>query len=106
MTLVEGYLGLDKGDLAKVVGMVVASEATGRGIAFQNSIKAIDSPDGQGIRLQPLTRWGVEVWIPEGIQLIVEDDFVNPSIDDPSGTPAVDAVGIAANALRFFPVAE
>ena len=101
MTIVEGYLGLAAGTLAKVVGMVVASEATGRGIAFQNSIKAIDAPSGQGIRLQPLTRWGVEVWIPEGVQLIVEDDFVNPAIDDPSGTPSVDAVGIAANADRF-----
>jgi hypothetical protein len=104
MTLVEGYLGLDKGDLSKVVGMVVASEATGRGIAFQNSIKAIDAPSGQGIRLQPLTRWGVEVWVPEGIQLIVEDDFVNPAVTLDGQTPdEVAAVGIAANAARFFP---
>lgn len=93
MTIIEGYLGLTDGDLSGVVGMVVASEATGRGVAFQNSIKAIDAPSGQGIRLQPLTRWGVEVFIPEGIQLIVEDGFTNPAISD--------TVGIAANTARF-----
>lgn len=102
MTLVEGYLGLAVGTLSKVVGMVVASEATGRGIAFQNSIKAIDAPSGQGIRLQPLTRWGVQVWVPEGIQLIVEDDFVNPTITLDGATPDVfTAIDIAANASRF-----
>jgi len=102
MGLVEAYLGLSAGDLDGIVGMVVASEATGRGVAFQNSIKTIDAPAGQGIRLQPLTRWGVEVFIPKGIRLIVEDTWANPAIDDPSGTPAVAAVGIAANTDRTF----
>ena len=78
MTLVESYLGLAAGDLDGILGMVVASEATGRGVAFQNSIKTIDAPAGQGIRLQPLTRWGVEVFIPEGIRLIVDSNFTNP----------------------------
>jgi len=78
MTLVESYLGLAAGDLDGILGMVVASEATGRGVAFQNSIKTIDAPSGQGIRLQPLTRWGVEVFIPEGIRLIVDSNFTNP----------------------------
>lgn len=97
MTIIEGYLGLDAGDLSGVVGMVVASEATGRGVAFQNSIKAIDAPSGQGIRLQPLTRWGVEVFIPEGIQLIVEDGFTNPAVVGGAVAP----VGIAGNTARF-----
>lgn len=82
MTLVESYLGLAAGDLDGIVGMVVASEATGRGVAFQNSIKTIDAPAGQGIRLQPLTRWGVEVFIPEGIRLIVDSNFTNPVAQD------------------------
>ena len=87
--LVEEYLDLTPGSLANnVLGMVVASEATGRGIAFQNSIKIIDNPRGQGYRLQPLTRWGAECWIPKGIQLLVKEAFVNPAIElDGSGDP-------------------
>jgi hypothetical protein len=93
--LVELYLGLPAGTLAdKVLGLVVASEATGRGIAFQNSIKIIDNPRGQGYRLQPLTRWGVEVFIPAGIKLIVKDDFVNPAVDASKTIEVVDPVGI------------
>jgi hypothetical protein len=93
--LVEEYLGLDAGTLVdNVLGMVVASEATGRGIAFQNSIKIIDNPRGQGYRLQPLTRWGVEVFIPAGIKLIVKDSFVNPAVDTENTPDVVDPVGI------------
>jgi hypothetical protein len=80
MSLVEGYLGLTAGALDGIVGMVVASEATGRGVAFQNSIKVVDSQAGQGFRLQPLTRWGVEVFVPQGIKLIVENTFSNPAV--------------------------
>ena len=77
--LVEAYLGLADGSVAdNILGMVVASEATGRGIAFQNSIKIIDNPRGQGYRLQPLTRWGVECWIPAGVQLLVTASFPDP----------------------------
>ena len=82
MTIVESYLGLDAGDLDGILGMVVASEATGRGVAFANNIKVVDSQAGQGVRLQPLTRWGVEVFIPEGIRLIVDSTFTNPVADD------------------------
>ena len=101
MSLVEDYLGLTRGDLSGIVGMVVAPEATGRGVAFQNSIKVVDSQSGQGFRLQPLTRWGVEVWIPEGIKLIVADDFVNPAIVLDGQTPdSVSALAIQANTNR------
>lgn len=95
--LVEEYLGLAAGTFTdgKYLGMVVASEATGRGVAFMNSIKIIDNPRGQGYRLQPLTRWGVETWIPRGIQLIVASDFANPAVDDSGeGDDVVAPVGI------------
>ena len=94
--LVEEYLGLSEGTLTdgKFLGMVVASEATGRGVAFMNSIKIIDNPRGQGYRLQPLTRWGAECWIPRGIQLIVTDDFDNPAVDASDTVNVVDPVGI------------
>ena len=85
--LVDSYLGLNAGTIAdNIVGIVSASEATGRGIAFQNSIKIIDNPRGQGYRLQPLTRWGAECWIPEGVQLIVKHDFTNPAVEVNSAT--------------------
>ncbi len=87
--LTEEYLGLSAGDLDKVTAIVSASQATGRGIAFQNSVKIIDNPRGQGLRLQPKTRWGVKVWIPEGIQLIVEHDFSNPVVSDETTLEAV-----------------
>ena len=93
--LVEAYLDLAAGTLAdNVLGLVVASEATGRGIAFQNSIKIIDNPRGQGYRLQPLTRWGVEVFIPAGVKLIVKDAFVNPAVDASDTVNVVDPVKI------------
>lgn len=100
MTLVEGYLGLTAGSLSGIVGMVVASEATGRGVAFQNSIKVVDSQAGQGFRLQPLTRWGVEVFIPKGIKLIVESTFANPAITGTEQAPTVTPVAIKANGSR------
>ncbi len=92
--IVEEYLGLAAGTLTdgKFLGMVVASEATGRGVAFMNSIKIIDNPRGQGYRLQPLTRWGVETWIPRGIQLIVTDAFDNPAIVEVNGDDTFEAV--------------
>lgn len=100
LSLVEDYLGLARGDLSGIVGMVVAPEATGRGVAFQNSIKVVDSQAGQGFRLQPLTRWGVEVWIPEGIKLIVADDFSNPAIVVDNGDDTYVPVSIKANDTR------
>lgn len=80
--LAESYLGLPSGALNEVYAIVSASQATGRGVAFQNSLKIIDNPRGQGVRLQPKTRWGVEVFIPEGIRLIVGAGFVCPSVND------------------------
>ena len=77
-SLAEEYLELNPGDLDGIIGIVSASQATGRGVAFQNSVKIIDNPRGQGYRLQPKTRWGVKNWIPEGERLIVLDDFTSP----------------------------
>lgn len=47
--------------------IVCAGSATDRGISTQDYIKIIDSPNGAGKRLQPLTRWGVNVCYPKGI---------------------------------------
>lgn len=67
------------GTLDNVHGMVLSGLGTGRALAFNNTVKTIDSPAGQGMRLQPKYRWGVETWFPKSIVLIVEDGFVNPA---------------------------
>ena len=47
--------------------IVCAASATDRGISTQDYIKVIDSPAGAGKRLQPKTRWGINVCYPKGI---------------------------------------
>ena len=51
--------------------MLVAGIATGRALAFNNSVKIIDSPNGQGKRAQYKYRWGVEVWQYKGIVPVI-----------------------------------
>ena len=87
--LAEKYLQLSAGDLDDVYGMIVSSLGTGRALAFNNTIKTIDSPNGQGMRIQPKYRWGVETWFPKSVILIVEDGFVNPAIGGTQQEPAV-----------------
>ena len=55
------------GFLDEVVGYVCSSIGTLRGIAINSTMKIIDSPDGQGIRLQPKQRWGVELIYPKSV---------------------------------------
>ncbi len=50
-----------------VQAIACAASATDRGISFLDYIKIIDSPNGAGKRLQPKTRWGVNVCYPKGI---------------------------------------
>lgn len=65
--LAEEYLGLDYGKLDVVEALVVAGIATGRALAFNNSVKIIDSPAGQGKRAQYKYRWGIETFFEKGI---------------------------------------
>ena len=78
--LAEKYLQLTAGALDKVYGMIVSSMGTGRALAFNNTIKTIDSPNGQGMRIQPKYRWGIATWFPKSVVLLAEDDFANPAI--------------------------
>lgn len=66
-TLAESYMQLSTGDLDAVVGLVVAGIATARVLAFNNSVKIIDCPRGQGKTAQYKYRWGIEVFNPLGI---------------------------------------
>lgn len=78
-TLAESYLGLTAGALDGVYGMMVSGIGTARALAFNNTVKTIDSPRGQGMRLQPKYRWGVETWFPKSVRLFVVTGFTNPA---------------------------
>lgn len=78
-SLIEAYLGLSPNALAKVYGVCVSSIGTGRALAFNNVMKTIDAPTGQGIRLQPKYRMGVECWDEFSVVPIVDTTFSNPA---------------------------
>ena len=61
--------------------IVCAASATDRGISTQDYIKIIDSPNGAGKRLQPKTRWGINVCYAKGIVPIVKNGTSAPSSD-------------------------
>ena len=61
--------------------IVCAASATDRGISTQDYIKIIDSPNGAGKRLQPKTRWGINVCYAKGIVPILKTGTSVPSAD-------------------------
>lgn len=77
--MVEAYLGLTAGALNGVEALVVSGTGTLRGLAFNNTIKQIDSPDGAGIRMQPLYRWGAKCILGTSVSVIVDNGFTNPA---------------------------
>ena len=71
-TLAEDYMVQDGSPVAGgyidlVEGYVCASMGTLRGIAINSTMKIVDSQAGQGIRLQPKQRWGVELIYPYSV---------------------------------------
>lgn len=74
-TLAEKWMGLNAGALDNIVGLVVAGIATARVLAFNNSVKIIDSPKGMGKRAQYKYRWGLQVFNYKGIVPISTEDF-------------------------------
>ena len=81
--LAEEYCQLDAGKLDVVKALVVAGDATGRALAFNNSVKIIDSPAGQGKRAQYKYRWGIETFFYKGIVPVIQ---YNKDISDISST--------------------
>lgn len=63
-----------------VQAVVCAASATDRGISTLDFVKTIDSPDGCGRRLQPLTRWGINVCYPKGIVPILAEEASAPVV--------------------------
>lgn len=72
----------------KVQAMVCAASATDRGISTQDYIKIVDSPDGAGKRLQPKTRWGINVCYAKGIVPILANGTAVPNADITITAPA------------------
>ena len=68
----ERYLGLPAGELAKVIGYFSSGLANVRGIAYNENMKIIDSPQGAGVRLQPLFRMGFKSFYTKGNVFIIE----------------------------------
>ena len=69
-TEAESWLGLTAGALDKFQCVLSSYIATGRGQAFPEQIKVIDSPSVNGLRIQPLANFGVKVLFEGGIKLI------------------------------------
>ena len=80
--LAEKYLGLDAGKLNTVDAVVCAGIATGRALAFNNSVKIIDCPRGQGKTAQYKYRWGVEVFSFKGIVPVLENGSTLSTISE------------------------
>jgi hypothetical protein len=78
-SLAELYLGLTPGALNGVNMLVVSGIGTGRALAFNNVMKQIDAPRGQGIRLQPKYRMGAECWDYLSVVPVVTNAFTNPA---------------------------
>jgi|LGVF01.2.fsa_nt_gb hypothetical protein len=76
-TLAEEWLGLTAADLDDVYGLMSASEATGRGIAFTNAVQVIPEYRGQGVRYLPNYRWGLEVFFDKGLVLLAKAALVS-----------------------------
>lgn len=64
---------------ADAEAVVCAASATDRGISTQDYIKIVDSPNGAGKRLQPKTRWGINVCYHKGIVPIIKSGATVPS---------------------------
>lgn len=78
-TLAERYLGLTPGRLDGVKMLVVSAVGTLRALAFNSAMKIIDSPDGQGRRLQPKYRMGASCIDALSVVPVVDSSFVAPS---------------------------
>ena len=96
--LAAGYLGIDPAELDPIEAMVVSGTGTLRGLAFNNTIKQIDSPSGAGIRMQPLYRWGAECILASSVSIIADYGFSVASGSYALVAPASRSMTIAFNA--------
>ena len=72
------YLGFPSGTLDGVVEHVASAHGNLFGLATGNSIKTIDSPLGQGVRLQPKYRMGAACIMAKSVSWLVKKGWKNP----------------------------
>ena len=73
------YLGFPEEEFDEhLIALIKSAHGNLFALASGSSIKTIDSPLGQGIRLQPLYRMGAACVMPKSNSLLVADGFVNP----------------------------
>lgn len=75
---VSEYLGFPEEELEDVLAIIKSAHGNLFGLATGSSIKTIDSPKGQGIRLQPLYRMGAACVMPKSNAILVKSGFKNP----------------------------
>ena len=78
MEVVCKYLGFPSGTFDDVIEHVASAHGNLFGLATGNSIKTIDSPLGQGVRLQPKYRMGAACIMAKSVSWLVKKGFVNP----------------------------
>lgn len=73
------YLGFPRGEFAQdLVCLIKSAHGNLFALASGSSIKTIDCPNGQGVRLQPLYRMGAACIMPKSNALCVKKGFANP----------------------------
>jgi hypothetical protein len=95
----ERYLGLPAGELNKVIGYFSSGLANVRGIAYNENMKIIDSPQGPGVRLQPLFRMGFKSFYTKGNVFILEGTEQTVNI---ANNPLAKLNGIVAGTAKLL----
>lgn len=72
------YLGFPGNEFKDLVALIKSAHGNLFALAAGSSIKTIDCPNGQGVRLQPLYRMGAACIMPKANALCVKKGFVNP----------------------------
>lgn len=75
----DGFLGFAEGELkaSDLVGYIASSYANARGVSTAKQIKVVDAIDGQGLVLQPYTKFGVVCWYPKGNVILTKSANFN-----------------------------
>lgn len=75
----DGFLGFAEGELkaSDLVGYIASSYANARGVSTTKQIKVVDAVDGQGLVLQPYTKFGVVCWYPKGNVILTKSANFN-----------------------------
>lgn len=104
------FLGLPEGELtgSSFLGYVASSYANARGVSTVEQIKTVDAIQGQGLILQPFTKFGVVSWYAKGNVILTKDKgsakFPFAGLKDLfSGFGTTIAVKLKAAGSRLFP---